>query len=116
MPFLNELDVRVISKGRVQLLADFSYRIPNTADIIIVPKGFMSDFASIPRGFRWLITGAGKTRKPAIIHDWLYSQGIGTRKRADEVFRTAMKESGMGWKRHVAYRAVRMGGMFAWQG
>ena len=116
MPYLTNLDVRIIRKGQVQLLADFQYRIPDTDTIILVPEGAKSDFASIPRMFRWFVSGTDKTRKPAVIHDYLYRNGIGTRKWADQVFRMAMKESRMGWKRHAVYYGVRVGGSFAWVG
>ena len=116
MPFLNSLDVRIIRKGKVQLISDFHYRIPDTDDIIVIPKSFICDFASIPRMLRVFVTGTGKTRKPSVIHDWLYRNAIGTRLSADQIFRDAMKEAGMGWKRHAVYYGVRVGGSFAWVG
>jgi len=116
MPYLSELDVRIIRKGKVKLLAPFKYRIPDTTTIIVVPEHFPSDFASIPRTLRWFVSGTAKTRKPAVIHDWLYRNGIGTRKWADKVFLGAMKESNMGWKRHMVYYGVRVGGSFSWLG
>ena len=50
-----------------------------------VPKGFVSDGASIPKMFWGLIAPCidGRTIRAAIIHDWLYSTGILSRKQAD---------------------------------
>lgn len=114
MPFPEPLDVRIMPDGKYQLLHRFIYVAPNGGEII-VPQWFDTDFASIPRGFRWLFTGHDATRKPAVIHDYLYNKGIGTRLDADRLFRLCMKESGVpGWKRHLAYAAVRLSGGFTW--
>jgi len=115
MPFLDDLDVRVIRKGEVKLLRSFRYQVPD-GPVITVPAGFESDFASIPSVLRPFLTGTDKSRKPAIIHDWLYLVGKGTRKRADQIFRLALKEEGLGWKRHVAYWSVRVFGLLYWNG
>ena len=39
---------------------------------IVVPAGFVTDYASIPRVLSWLIPPRGKYNRPAIIHDFLY--------------------------------------------
>ena len=112
--FLDELDVRVIRKGEFQLIEEFRYEVPDTKEIISVRAGFRTDFASIPRFLRRIITGVDKSRKPSVVHDWLYRNNIGDRKRADAIFRIAMKEAGMGWIRHLVYYGVRAGGGIAW--
>ena len=114
--FPTELDVRVIPGGQYLLLSPFVYAHENGGQIR-VPKGFKTDFASIPRGFRWLVTGHDGTRKPAVIHDYLYRNGAGNRKDADLVFRAAMRDTGVpAWKRNLCYWAVRMGGGGSWNG
>lgn len=110
--FLTELDTRVSSGGSFVLLAELHYRIPDTSDVILVPIGFRTDFASIPRGLRWLITGQDDTRKPSVIHDYLYNKKIGERAWADKIFLMAMKDEGVSlWKRYTCYAAVRS---FGW--
>lgn len=40
--------------------------------LIIVERGFKTDLASIPAGFRWLISNDNpKVRRAAIVHDYL---------------------------------------------
>lgn len=113
--FPSELDVRVMEGGDYMLLRPFVFTHGNVE--IMVPKYFRTDFASIPRGMRWLVTGHNKTRKPAVIHDFLYRNGIGTRKDADLVFRTGMRGEGIpAWKRNLCYRAVRLFGGLSWRG
>lgn len=85
--------------------------------IITVPVGFVTDFASIPRPLWWLLPAWGKYGKAAVIHDYLYKIGRGTRKEADDIFREAMAFSGVKpWKISVMYWAVRLFGWLAWRG
>ena len=79
-----------------------------------VPEGFLTDFASVPRGARPIFTGFDKTREPAIFHDYLYSKGgdipagTYTRKAADIAFKVFMIAAHVPkWKIFMMYRAVR---------
>ena len=106
----SELDVRIVPNGKYLLIAPLVWR-----DMITVPEGFMTDFASVPRGFRWFITGHDETRKPAVLHDYLYSLSAGKRRDADLSFREAMRDTNTPvWKRELAYGAVRIGGWITW--
>lgn len=117
MPFLTTLDTRDMKNGNSMVLAEFRYRPLDKRGTITIPVGFITDFASVPRLFRAFITGHDNTKMPAVLHDWLYRKGIGTRKEADKMFLMAMKENGVPWwKRRMAYRGVRLGGGFSWQG
>lgn len=86
---------------------------------IIVPVGFETNFASIPRIFRNIIQQWGKHGNAAIIHDYLYSIGCSpnvTRKKADQIFLNAMKYSKVGFfKRQLMYRTVRLFGKMNWK-
>ncbi len=97
---------------------DFSYDIGGVGgdDTITVPKGYETDFASIPRGLWWLLPPSGKYRGAAVIHDYLY-QNRGkyhptkpalTRPQSDNVFLEAMKELGVSlFTRRTMWAAVR---------
>lgn len=114
MPF-SELDTRTKPEGKYMLLAPMGYTHPDNGATIWVPKGFVSDFASIPNSFRWILTGHNHTRKPAVLHDWLYRTGYGTRKGADLLFLSGMREQGLdAVRRRLAYYAVRVGGWRTW--
>lgn len=89
---------------------------------IVVPVGFMTDFASIPRAFRWWQTGSvGPQRVAAYFHDWLYSsQNEFNRKTADREFRKVMQfAGGKGVRKFVRrwlmWAALRVGGWMAWR-
>lgn len=120
MGFLNPLIVAE-KKGseRVWILYEsFSYDIggPGGDDTIIVPKGYETDFASIPRIFWSILPPSGKYRGAAVIHDYLYqnrgkfhpSKPALTRAQSDGVFLEAMKELKVPFAiRRVMWLAVR---------
>jgi hypothetical protein len=86
---------------------------------IIAPEGFITDGASIPRIFHPILGPHGAYFPAAIIHDWLYSENnnFWTRYESDRVFLEAMIVCGVGVvTRQLVYRAVRVGGMFAFKG
>jgi len=74
----------------------------------MVPQGFRTDFASIPR-ILWGIYPPHRNdyRSAAIIHDWLLVSGVVPRMKADIIFRKAMAASGVGvFTRRLFYIAV----------
>lgn len=82
---------------------------------IRVHKGYQSDLASVPRLFWRLIPPDGKHSPAAWVHDVLYEAEVVPRKAADDVFREALKELGVGaLKRNIMYWAVRLGGGLTW--
>lgn len=97
----------------VRLLRDY------TARGITVPKGFVSDWASVPWWADGLVPSFGAHAPAAIIHDFLYEVGgvppYVTRKQADDLFLDLLRELGVPWwKRSLMYRAVRIGGGSGW--
>ncbi len=98
----------------------FSYtpwKVRNVTNIEI-PKGFVTDFASIPRFFWRFLHPTGRYGSAAIVHDYLCVMAqrsnnyiAPTHKVAAQIFRDAMQELGVGgFKIRVMYRAVLWGG------
>ena len=57
---------------------------PMTLSTVVVPSGFMTDFASIPRLLRWLYSSnSAPWQRAAVLHDYLYSTTTMTRTLAD---------------------------------
>lgn len=105
----------------VRLLETLEYRVgaADSDQVICVPVGFETDFASIPFGVRNLFPPLGRWGRPAIIHDYLYATkgeaGRFTRLQADRIFLEAMEVVGVpAWRRTVMFRAVRLGGGGGW--
>jgi hypothetical protein len=115
--FIGDLDTRLIDehKDHHKLLATFSFHSAILSETIVVPMGFITDFASVPRIIgAWLLYG-GKGKRAAVIHDWLYSTQYVSRKVADAVFEEALKASGYAeWEVAGMYAGVRIGGWVAW--
>jgi hypothetical protein len=109
--FQSKLHLKVARKGYI-LTRPLKYL--NGQKLITVPAGFETDLASIPRIFRPIFTGHGKSRKPAALHDYLYHVRL-DRKEADQIFYDALLAVGMNrlgaW---TMYRAVRAGGWVAY--
>lgn len=95
------------------LTEEFSFYIgtdPNI-EIITVPKGFRSDFASIPQWAQSFIPKMGPWSKAAIIHDYLYVIAYKNKKFADDTFLEAMTVLKVPpIKKYIIYYAVRFGG------
>ena len=96
--FTKSVKVEVLNYRRFRLLEGFDYyRTSNQEDIISVPAGFETDFASTPRPL-WSIfppTGTGRNRycQCSVLHDFLGDETCTipiTRKEADKIFLEAM--------------------------
>jgi hypothetical protein len=97
------------------LLESLTYRIGTTNYQVIVPKGFVTDFSSIPAAFRAFVLPTGRSGRAGIIHDYLYWIQACSREQADRIFLLAMIESGVDLvTRYAMYGAVRAGGLKAW--
>lgn len=82
---------------------------------IVVPAGFSTDFASVPRIFWSILPPWGPYAPAAIVHDYLYVTGIIPKKQADDIFLKIMKNLKVSkWKRNTMYQAVKLGGGEAW--
>lgn len=120
--FLTPLDVQLVDdtkadgRGWWALKADLVYLSDVARRRITVPKGYETDFASVPRvPIAYWLTG-DTAHMAAVVHDWLYTTGLVPRDMADEVLLEAMAVEGVpAWRRYAMYWAVRAfgGGHFA---
>ena len=114
------LKVAFIGRQNFQLIEDFNYvfkdlmiekeliskGIAKEAGNLIyinIPKGFNTDFGSIPQLFQSLVSPIGSPTKAYVLHDYLlslYLQGkISERKICDKTFRVALRNEGVGMPR-----------------
>ena len=112
MPFLTE-DFVVRSCGpeawRLTLGLDYQGRYEQ----ICVPAGFLTDLATVPRVFTWLIPRYGTYSRAAILHDYLCVEAHAGRFRrsdADGLFRRVLREEQVSLpRRWLMWAAVRAG-------
>lgn len=132
--FTTDLILRVLPDGRrFELMEAFVYEVGQlgSGESVQVPKGFVTDFASIPQMFWNVLPPWGTYGKACIVHDYLYQGGVitfldptipgitthvdPTREQADNILREGMEALGVSWwKRNVIFRGVRIGGRGIW--
>lgn len=66
-----------------------------TKGLIVIPKGFVTDLASVPRIFWAIFPPFGKYARAAIIHDYMAGSSSYTKDEAHRVFRDVMLEDGV---------------------
>ena len=101
-------------------------------DTFVVPTGFVTDFASVPRFLHWVISPYGAYTRAAVLHDWLLvslaawwkerdaddpvmaaSLPPANSRDADGIFRRVMQDLGVPWaKRWTMWTAVRWASLF----
>lgn len=115
--FTKPLVVEKLSNGKWKTARGFTYYVGDEGsdDKIKVPKGFETDFASVPRIFWVILPPDGKYSQAAVLHDFLYSKRLRPQKECDNIFLEAMEVLGVSWwKRKIMYRALRMFGFVAY--
>jgi len=112
------VDFRPFSDARFWIVKEpLVYRVGVSKDSIVIPRGFVTDFASIPPALQSLIQQNGPNLLPAVVHDYLYWTGICNRRQSDQLFKLAMIENRVTAVQQTAiYNAVRAAGSFAWDG
>ena len=106
---LTKLLVKDLMNGKFELFSDYVYKTKEY--LIKVPKGFVTDYASIPKLFRTVVLPYGKHSGVSVVHDWLYSSNCNldvSREKADKIFLEILKEEKVNFLlRIVMYIAVR---------
>lgn len=83
--------------------------------ILIVPRGFVTDYASVPRPLRLLLPREGTYGNAAVLHDYLYWRQDCTREQSDNIMVIAMMEAGVSESTLRALQlGVRLGGQGSW--
>lgn len=117
--FLTSCDLRVASDqddGKFILLNPLLYESDLAKRVIIVPAGFTTDLASVPRlPLIYWLTGA-TSNEAAVVHDWLYSSHETDRKMADAILKEASEVTKVpAWRRWMMWAGVRAFGGSHWE-
>jgi len=104
--FSEPLKVMQISKNLWMTLEDFTFNYND--EIIKVPTGTKTDFASIPRFLWTFFPPIGKYTQSAVLHDFLVVENKRSWKECADIFLEAMKVQEVGeWRRNTMYFFVR---------
>jgi len=107
---LGEIDGKIIYR----LLNDLVYQCEND-HLIIIPTGFQTDLASVPRVPIIYMAWGDRAHREAVLHDYLYrtnSVPLVTRAEADGYFKQAMISRDQPWYiYHPMYAGVRLFGV-----
>lgn len=115
--FTTDLMVKPIDDQNWSLIEGFEYHVGKypSEEIITVPVDFITDFASVPKMFHWIISPKGKHTKAAVIHDYCYETELYSKFKSDRIFLEAMKVLNVKlWKRIIMFSAVVGFGLGAW--
>lgn len=111
---------------------NISFTLNGNPHEIVVPRGMLTDLASVPCVFRWYVGRVGPHLEATTVHDWLYVAWQGAsylvprfqpiqkartddmRHFADRVMLHAMQASGMRLKADLIYKAIQWGGRGAY--
>jgi hypothetical protein len=115
--FLSPLELEVLDDERFRLVVPLVYRSRVLGDTLVIPEGFLTDLASVPRlplVFWWY---GGRARKASVPHDFLYQRHLVGKATADQVFLEAMAliddlPAPIRW---TMYQGVVWGGGSAWR-
>jgi hypothetical protein len=87
-----------------------------TDEIIVIPPGFTTDLASVPRLAQPIFPVNDRHRAASILHDYIYVIQDRARAAADGLFLDAMAMSGVRWvSRRTIWLAVRLGAWLTWE-
>jgi hypothetical protein len=107
-PFIDFLD------GQHVLAETFSFAIAPGTRPIVVPRGFVTDYASIPELAKPLFAGLPHDL-PGMVHDFLYWTHVCRKEQADRVFLSALVQLGVPKaSARLMFSAVAAGGGPAW--
>lgn len=118
--FISSLQVKRASDGEPgawELTAPLVYQSTLLRTWLVVPVGFRTDFASVPRvPFAYLLFG-NVADEAAVLHDYVYTNNVSgiSREKADLLFLEACDVMGTpAWKSRPMWAAVRLFGKSHW--
>lgn len=95
-----------LKDGKWCLEHDYTVELENVK--LTVPRGFITDLASIPKLLWSFLPPFGAWTKGSVVHDYIWESGILTLKEADDIFLEMMlKEGATKWKADLIYYSVR---------
>jgi hypothetical protein len=112
--FTKPLIVKLVGKNLWEVVEPFEYHVGSypSDEVITVPAGKVTDFASVPRIFWWIISPIDTHAKAAVVHDYCYGVNYKSKDYSDRIFSEGLQVLGVKhWKILIMYWCVKY---FAW--
>jgi Protein of unknown function (DUF1353) len=108
--------VKPFADNRAWLLQeDMVYEVGSSGKTIVVPAGFVTDYASVPQVLWGVLSPHDQYSRAAVVHDFLYWAQVCTRSQSDNILKIAMIESDVPtWKQTAVHEAVLKFGQSSW--
>ena len=104
--------ISLIPRGSKSWEVEEDYHAVVVGNTIRVPKGFITDLASVPRIMWVVFPPFGRYTEASVVHDFLYSSSELSRKKCDEVFFMLMLENNVSYfTAKILHASVRL---FGW--
>lgn len=119
--FDSELSIRTVTSTTWELTAPMAW-VGTKGDTFVVPEGFVTDFATVPRFLRGIIDDTGPYTPAAVLHDYVLAFLINhpdpllriSSRDADGIFRRVMHDLGTPWAiRWPMWAGVRWAALFS---
>ncbi len=102
------------TRGRFAINEDLFVTLIN-GDYLGIPKGTISNGASVPKLLRGIYSNIGTYTLPAVVHDYLYENNLYNRKFADRQFLIDMGKTNTNYfTKWLFYIIVRIFGSLNW--
>jgi hypothetical protein len=115
--FTSPCRIEIIGNNLFKTIEPFEYHVGEypSNEVIHVPIGLKTDFASVPRFFWPVISPIDSHAKAALIHDFMYQNYYDEKLRCDEIFKEALQVLNVPkWKMFFLYYGVKFFGFYAW--
>lgn len=93
-----------------RLVSDATFIIKRTDTgrgfYVTIPKGFVTDFGTVPKWSQWLINSRGKGERAYVLHDWLCITGMCSHHTADNILYSAMEYCGVPSYQRILVRSA----------
>lgn len=115
LAFLSPLQVEALEDGEQWALLSpliIDLGLVGVPDLLTIPKGFVTDFGSVPAWIpNWIANPQGKAKRSYVMHDYLYRNQLFTQLVCDALLNEGMIVDGVNWfQRFTVYRGLRLGG------
>jgi len=120
--YLDPLRLEQHGPGTWKVLHEFRFDSAVLGARLLVPAGFVTDLASVPRWPLAFMLAGNAGQAGALLHDWGYSFRLFPRAQADALFFEALTTDGTAvgippepeWRARLMWAGVRAGGWLRW--